>query len=269
MSDQEFSREQDHTLGSEVPTVFQPATLTPSFVSNAIKEAFGSFKEYFDSSIAQVKEESEKKLSAASTELQQLKRASELSFRFKGNRVQFEFNSSLQEKLEKGVALLEEGKHVAALSKLKEGIADIRKRKKLFRLADKSDAGWSAVDEYLSDDLASDSEDEKRIRQAQARAARKRKSSRNIPAAKGKPPKSDGYRTASPSSGHFFRGFSGKSRYAYGGTGNSSLGWRGASSGPKSTDFCFACGKQGHWRRGCPGAGNQGPPIRDNIAQQR
>ena len=67
MSDQEFSREQDHTLGSEVPTVSQPATLTPSFVSNAIKEAFGSFKEYFDSSIAQVKEESEKKLSAAST----------------------------------------------------------------------------------------------------------------------------------------------------------------------------------------------------------
>ncbi|XP_072177446.1 uncharacterized protein [Diadema setosum] len=261
MSDQEFSREQDHTLGSEVSTVSQPATLTPSFVSNAIKEAFGSFKEYFDSSIAQVKEESEKKLSAASTEL---------SFCFKGNRVQFEFNSSLQEKLEKGVALLEEGKHVAALSKLKEGIADIRKRKKLIRLADKSDAGWSAVDEYLSDDLASDSEDEKRMRQAQARTARKRKTSRNIPAAKGKPPKSDGYRTASPSFGHFFRGLSGKSRYAYGSTGNSpTLGWRGASSGPKPTDFCFACGKQGHWRRGCPGAGNQGPPIRDNIAQQR
>ncbi|XP_071504484.1 solute carrier family 23 member 1-like [Diadema antillarum] len=153
MSDQEFSREQDHTLGSDVPIVSQPATLTPSFVSNAIKEAFGSFKEYFDSSIAQVKEESEKKLSAASTELQQLKRASELSFSFKGNRVQFEFNSSLQEKLEKGVALLEEGKHVAALSKLKEGIADIRKRKKLIRLADKSDAEKTVMEEIRLADV--------------------------------------------------------------------------------------------------------------------
>ena len=141
MSDQEIIQEQDHSLGADAPTVSQPGALTPSFVSNAIKEAFGSFKQYFDSSIAKVKEDSEKKLSAASMELQQLKRASELSFRFKGNRVQYEFNSNLQEKLEKGVALLEEGKQVSALSKLKEGIADIKKRKKLIRLADKSDAG--------------------------------------------------------------------------------------------------------------------------------
>ncbi len=46
---------------------------------------------------------------------------------------------------------------------------------KLIRLADKSDAGWSVVDENLTDDLAKDSDDEKRIRSTQSRAVAKNK----------------------------------------------------------------------------------------------
>jgi hypothetical protein len=34
---------------------------------------------------------------------------------------------------------------------------------KLIRIADKSEGGWTTVDEYLSDEVASDSEDQKRI----------------------------------------------------------------------------------------------------------
>ena len=45
----------------------------------------------------------------------------------------------------------------------------------MIKLADKNDGGWLVVEEYQSDDLADDSEDDKRIRKAQANAARKKK----------------------------------------------------------------------------------------------
>ncbi|KAJ7373013.1 hypothetical protein OS493_015485 [Desmophyllum pertusum] len=41
---------------------------------------------------------------------------------------------------------------------------------KLQKTFDKSPAGWAAVEEYESDDLADDSEDEKKLRAAERRA---------------------------------------------------------------------------------------------------
>ena len=43
----------------------------------------------------------------------------------------------------------------------------------LIRFADKSPAGWTAVEEYESDELAEYSEDEKRLRSAERRALAK------------------------------------------------------------------------------------------------
>ena len=40
----------------------------------------------------------------------------------------------------------------------------IRKRQKLVKLADRNKGGWLVVQEYESDDLASNSEDEKKIK---------------------------------------------------------------------------------------------------------
>ena len=59
--------------------------------------------------------------------------------------------------------LIDEGQHL------------IKKRQKLIKLADRTKDGWQVAQEYESDDLASDSEDEKRIRKAMSAVERKRK----------------------------------------------------------------------------------------------
>ena len=45
----------------------------------------------------------------------------------------------------------------------------------MIKLADRSEAGWLVVEEYESDELAEDSEDDKKIRRAEDKAARKKK----------------------------------------------------------------------------------------------
>ena len=56
---------------------------------------------------------------------------------------------------------------------LESGTELVSKRVKGIKLADESEYGWVTVNEYLSDELASDFDDEKRIYRAERRAGRK------------------------------------------------------------------------------------------------
>ena len=49
----------------------------------------------------------------------------------------------------------------------------------MIKIADKNKDGWLVVQEYVSDDLASDCEDEKKIRKAKAAAEKKRKEAKS------------------------------------------------------------------------------------------
>ena len=64
-------------------------------------------------------------------------------------------------------------KNTKAKVLINEIIEDIRKKNKLFKLVDNLETGWELVHEYLNNDAASDSDDDRKIRQAEQRALRK------------------------------------------------------------------------------------------------
>lgn len=61
---------------------------------------------------------------------------------------------------------------------LDSGTEVVSKRIKVIKMADKGEFGWSTVNEYLSDELALDSDDKKRMFRAERRAERKTKERR-------------------------------------------------------------------------------------------
>ena len=137
----------------------------------------------------------------------------------------------------------------------------INKRNKLIGIADKSDDGWKVIDEHLSDELASNTDEEKHIRMAQARAACKKKISQSAKCPQAKPynrsrrPFSHSEGSASLSYGNahdLFRGHSAPNRSYFG----SSLGYAGRRiAGPNNK--CFVCGKSGYWRKDCSSTTNK------------
>ena len=119
-----------------------------------------------------------------------VKRSLPLEFRMKGNEKQYKFNERLVEKLEEAATELQsvgdvpdgaEGVNVPrgvlekAKESIKQGTVLVQERQKCMRMADRSEYGWHVVQEYQSDELAANSEDEKRISKA-SRGVRERKS---------------------------------------------------------------------------------------------
>ena len=94
-----------------------------------------------------------------------IKEDTELSFRFKGNKKQFQFNEEILAKVETLEKHIIKGKTDSAIDKVSDIRKELNKRNKLIRMADKSQAGWACVEEYLSDELASDSEDDRKSEQ--------------------------------------------------------------------------------------------------------
>ena len=98
--------------------------------------------------------------------------------KFKGNRKQFELNSLLNSILTRIEGSVENPSKV--LKFVAEGEQVIKERQKLIKVADKNREGCLVVQEYESDDLASDSEDEKKLRKAKSAVERKRKEIKSI-----------------------------------------------------------------------------------------
>ena len=72
------------------------------------------------------------------------------------------------------IHLIQKGS-ISRATKTVKNMIDLQKKHKLLKIADKSPAGRNTVQEYLSDDLASNSEDDKKLNAAEARALGKQK----------------------------------------------------------------------------------------------
>ena len=64
------------------------------------------------------------------------------------------------------------------LKGIEKVIADLETRNKMTKIPDKLPGGWKKVEEYLSDNIASDSDEERKLRAAESKALRKKQNSR-------------------------------------------------------------------------------------------
>jgi hypothetical protein len=100
-------------------------------------------------------------------------RLAPVSFKKKGCEVQYLHNDDIKDKLEEAVSNIDVGKIEKAKVILEEGIELINKRQKVIKIADNH--GWDTVEQYVMDDLASDSDDDKRLSKAVRDAEYKRR----------------------------------------------------------------------------------------------
>ncbi|KAH3859739.1 hypothetical protein DPMN_102562 [Dreissena polymorpha] len=128
-----------------------------------------------------MKEEIRGSAFSAQEEVNFSKKEKDVTWRFKRNRVQFEFNEHIAGSLKQIDWSIEHGKTGYCRELIAETLTNIQKRSKLIRMADTSEGGWDTVKLYGSNPVARDSEDEAKINRAENKAVKMKKN-----AAKGK-----------------------------------------------------------------------------------
>ena len=142
-----------------------------------LKSQKEDIKEYVNNKISSLRQEIQGANISVSTELKKFKGESEITWKSKGNKIQYNFNAEVQEALTSINWAIDNGKLDYAKELLQEASVKIKERNKHIRIADSSSGGWETVNQYVANPIASDSEDESKIYRAENRAIKKRKMS--------------------------------------------------------------------------------------------
>ena len=141
------------------------------FVNAAITKnnetLLGSMKSILDSSLSDIKRANSDTADSHLREIKKLKFEEPRWFKKKAHEDQYRFNSKL-------TGALDEAKSSCSTQNLDKNL--LAERQKHILLADKSDYGWMVIQEYKKNDLADDSDDEKKITRAEARTRTKQNS---------------------------------------------------------------------------------------------
>ena len=210
-------------------------------ISTNNEKLMSDFKELLKDTVGQIKRANDASAELQMQEIKKIKYQEPHKFKRRANEDQYKFNLKLAETLDSAKSAADKSRLEKVKLDLEEGEKLLSERQKHILLADKSEFGWCTVDEYKQDDLADDSEDEKRIYSAERRArvslsARKKKKASNTPSAKKFSPPDRSTSNAQPQAQSFQSGVVNP----------------GFQPRRPSTGTCFACGKPGHWRACCP-----------------
>ncbi|MCG7876286.1 MAG: reverse transcriptase domain-containing protein, partial [Candidatus Thiodiazotropha endolucinida] len=204
-------------------------------ISGLITSKFGSFEARFS--------ENQKELSEFQLNKIQQNILSNENYQFKKKSCedQFKFNSKIMGKLRDAEVHAESDMHRQELKQdISEGIKLLNNRQKLIRMADASELGWRVVEEYVSNPLASDEEDEKRMNRAEARASKRVKQERQKKLDK-----------AQKARNVRFHPYAQQGRTLATAT-STGTPINTVVSTPRRQGVCFECGMANHWKFECP-----------------
>ena len=125
----------------------------------------------FEEKISQLRRELKDERDSADERLaKKIRLEKQPSFKKPGHEKQFKFNEEVRDKLDSADAALAQRPPAVekARTLLQEGQKIIDTRQKLIKIADRSEHGWATVKEYEDDELAENSDDEKRLFRAEA-----------------------------------------------------------------------------------------------------
>ncbi|CAC5404949.1 unnamed protein product [Mytilus coruscus] len=207
------------------------------------KQIKKTMEEHLDNALEKQKKEISTAFEAKIQALNQLASKPDFKFKFISNKKQCEFNDQVSKDIDILKAAISSDNRDFALKTIKKVHQDSAARNKTVKIGDKH--GWDTVSEYEGNPLADNSDDGRRLRQAETRAIRKRKTVATKDTSK---------RFAADK---LFRGFSetpetrsytnsSQTTPRYNGP-RSSPAYSRARKGPSPQDICYYCGATGHW----------------------